>query len=270
MSKNLDEFISYLEKQIGQPYLWGGQHTKLTPENYISVIEDRETDGSYDDGTSYVDAVIEFCEEKFDEGKTVLFAYDCSGLGAYWLQNVKQIIPHDANANSQMYMCSQLDTPEPPEKGWWVFRTDSNGKAVHVGYMVDNTHLIEAKGRKYGVVKTEWKEGDWDCWGIPKVFKNDILRDPETHPEDYAVVIPLPDPEPKKKVVKVIKGSVNVRASDERNDKGKLIGKILFVAHKGKKFDLIDVAPSGWYHIETYKGPAYITNRNDLTRIVEK
>lgn len=262
----LNDFIEYLKEQIGQPYLWGGQHTKLTPENYISVIEDRETDGSYDDGTSYVDAVIEFCEEKFDEGKPVLFAYDCSGLGAYWLQNVKRIIPHDANANSLMHMCSQLNTPEPPEKGWWVFRTDSNGKAVHVGYMVDNTHLIEAKGRKYGVVETEWKDGDWDCWGIPLMFKREILD----NPVGPVVEIPLPDPEPKKKVVKVIRGSVNVRASDERNDKGKLVGKILFVAHKGKKFDLIDVAPSGWYHIETYKGPAYITNRNDLTRIVEK
>ena len=33
----LNDFIEYLKEQLGQPYLWGGQHTKLTPENYISV-----------------------------------------------------------------------------------------------------------------------------------------------------------------------------------------------------------------------------------------
>lgn len=30
----LSDFIDYLEKQVGQPYLWGGQHTKLTPCTY--------------------------------------------------------------------------------------------------------------------------------------------------------------------------------------------------------------------------------------------
>lgn len=29
----LKEFNDYLTDQIGQPYVWGGQHTKLTPEN---------------------------------------------------------------------------------------------------------------------------------------------------------------------------------------------------------------------------------------------
>ena len=29
----LKEFNDYLTDQIGQPYLRGGQHTKLTPEN---------------------------------------------------------------------------------------------------------------------------------------------------------------------------------------------------------------------------------------------
>ena len=29
----LAKFNDYLTDQIGQPYVWGGQHTKLTPEN---------------------------------------------------------------------------------------------------------------------------------------------------------------------------------------------------------------------------------------------
>ena len=38
----LTEFILYLIQQIGMPYLWGGEHTKLTPENYKSVIARKE------------------------------------------------------------------------------------------------------------------------------------------------------------------------------------------------------------------------------------
>ena len=38
----VDEFIAYLKEQVGQPYVWGGQHTRLTPENYVEVIEKRE------------------------------------------------------------------------------------------------------------------------------------------------------------------------------------------------------------------------------------
>ena len=39
----LTEFILYLNKQLRQPYLWGGQHTKLTPLNYKAVIARKET-----------------------------------------------------------------------------------------------------------------------------------------------------------------------------------------------------------------------------------
>lgn len=40
----LSEFDAYLNAQVGQPYLWGAQHTKLTPENYIAVITKKESD----------------------------------------------------------------------------------------------------------------------------------------------------------------------------------------------------------------------------------
>ena len=38
----VDTFIDYLVAQIGQPYVWGGQHTKLTPSTYSSVIDKKE------------------------------------------------------------------------------------------------------------------------------------------------------------------------------------------------------------------------------------
>lgn len=256
----LSDFIEYLKEQVGQPYLWGGQHTKLTPSNYISVINRKESGrGAYKDGTTYAEASIEFCKKKFDKGATVLYGFDCSGLGCYWLYNLMHLYKCDVNANTMMGRCVELDTPEPPERGWWVFRLDGK-RATHIGYMIDNEYLIEAKGRKYGVVVTKWREKDWDCWGIPRVFEDEIRippdqdADPQQNQEGDSIN--------QNRVVKVVGRSVNVRTADSKK------GRILFTSHAGDKFTLIGIAPSGWYNIETKKGPAYITNLERYTTLI--
>ena len=228
--KLYEEFTVYLTEQLGQPYLWSGQHTKLTPENYISVIDKKETN------KEYAEAAKEFCKKKFDEGYTVLYAYDCSGLGVYWLYNLKKLYKGDCSANTMMSRCELTD--EQPKCGYWVFRTDSKGKATHVGYMVSDTELIEAKGRKYGVVRTAFKAKDWNKWGIPLVFKDEL----EPHP------IP---PEPSKQVVRFL-GSVRLRKEPTT------YGKHIATAHKGDTLPLlsrgyIDSRGSEWYAVE-YKG----------------
>lgn len=247
----LNEFIAYLKEQIGQPYVWGGQHTELTPDNYISVITKKET------SEKYRELAIEYCESLWEDGWEVAYAYDCSGLGMYFLQNLKHIYSKDMSANSMMGCCEIRE--DAPKCGWWVFRCDSSGKATHIGYMVDDEHLIEAKGRSYGVVKTDFNSKDWSKWGIPKCFKDEI--DPEPEPPDPPT--PPDPPIPTQQMVYVIGKSVYVRDSDSK------AGKDMFTAHKGNRFHLIDIAPTGWYHIETYKGPGYISNRADLTCLVD-
>lgn len=123
----------------------------------------------------------------------------------------------------------------------------------------------EMVGEKYTDESAYLREGDilvTRTKGHTLVILNDGDKayddDPEPEPE------PEPTPEPpvvRYKVV-VVGGSVNVRDSDSK------AGKVLFVAHKGNRFDMIDFADSGWYHIETYKGPGYISNRPDLTCLV--
>jgi hypothetical protein len=185
---NLSDFITYLNEQIGQPYLWGGQHTKLTPENYKTVIHKVEKDSGGYDGLTYEQAVIEFCEKLFKKGQKVLYAYDCSGLGMYWLQNIKKLYKSDMNANGMMSKC-ELHIDQTPKKGWWVFRlNDKSSRAVHIGYMIDDKYLVEAKGRKYGVVKTKFAKKKWHKWGIPDIFKSQILdSESENHNEDRFV-----------------------------------------------------------------------------------
>lgn len=234
----LSEFILYLIQQIGMPYLWGGQHTKLTPENYIAVIARKESKAEYRI------AATAYCEKMFKQGYKVLYAYDCSGLGVYWITDLKHLWKSDVNANTMMGRCKLVTTP--PKRGYWVFKL-SGKRATHIGYMISNTELIEAKGRAYGVTKTSFRAKDWSCWGIPKIFESEIV-DP-------------PKPVPAGKQVLVVGKSVNVRTSDSKK------GKILFTAHKGDRFDYIDTAPSGWYHIRTAKGEAYITNLERYTKL---
>ena len=170
MEKNVNAFIEYLRAQVGEPYLWGGQHTKLTPENYVSVITRKESDPEHRQDA------IDFCRQKFDAGASVLYGYDCSGLGCYWLYNLAHLYKCDVNANTMMGRCILKDAP--PKRGWWVFRL-SGKRASHIGYMIDDAYLIEAKGRKYGVVKTKFRVKDWACWGIPKVFEEELKPQPE-------------------------------------------------------------------------------------------
>lgn len=255
----LSEFVQYLIDQIGQPYLWGGQHTRLTPDNYEAVIHKREDGrGKYADGTTYADASIAYCKKLFDKGATELFAYDCSGLGMYFLQNLKHVY-NDMTADGMMHKCEGVTKSGEPKRGWWVFRL-SGSRATHIGYMVSDTELIEAKGRKFGVVRSKFKKSDWSQWGIPKCMYDEIVNPPEPEPPTPPEPDP-PEPEPDRKVL-VIGKSVRVRAGDG------IFSKTLFIAHRGDTFCLVDIAPSGWYQIETDAGDAFITNKAKYTKLV--
>lgn len=98
-----------------------------------------------------------------------------------------------------------------------------------------------------------------------------VLNDgPKVNPE------PEPEPPDPEQKVMVVAKSVNVRAKDRK------LSKSLFVAHNAAwykahgmdfgndTFPLIDIAPSGWYHIMTVDGGAYITNKEKYTRLVEE
>lgn len=245
----LSEFIQYLIDQIGQPYLWGGQHTRLTPSNYEEIIHKREDGrGKYADGQTYADASIAYCKKLFDRGATELFAYDCSGLGMYFLADLKHVYT-DTTADGMMHKCTDFSLTEPPKKGWWVFRV-SNGRATHIGYMVDDEHVVQAEGRRFGVTRKLFKAKDWSQWGIPKCFYDEI-------------VIPEPEPPVTKQFVAVIGKSVRVRQGDG------ILSKSLGIVHKGDLLPFVDIAPSGWYQIKYNADMAYITSKPKYTELIE-
>ena len=129
----------------------------------------------------------------------------------------------------------------------------------------------EMVGEEYTDSSKLLKAGDILCTKV-KGHTAIVLNDgPDVDPDPPQPEPPEPPtpPEPTKYIVYVIGRSVNVRETDEMNSAGKPVGKILFAAHKGNKFSLIDISSdTGWYHIQTYKGPAYISNREDLTCLI--
>lgn len=161
----LNEFIEYLESQVGQPYVWGAQHTKLTPSTYVSIVQRREETAKYEK------QALEFCRKKFAAGVSVLYASDCSGLGIAWLCDEKKLYSKDTNANGMMGKCTVVSGK--PKKGYWLFRLDGS-RASHIGYMVSDIEVIHAKGRAYGVVKEKYKSSYWHKVGIPKIFADEI------------------------------------------------------------------------------------------------
>lgn len=250
---NLSDFIIYLNDQIGQPYVWGGQHTKLTPENYVAVITKKEKIETNRENA------IRYCKAKFDEGYTVLYAYDCSGLGVYWLCDLEHVISSDTTANGLMLLCEDADEPHT---GYWTFRIDSNtGRATHIGYMVSEDMVVHAKGRAYGVVREHFKPNGrkyWDKVCKPLCFDFDPQPDP---PQPDPPEPPTPEP---KRYVEVVGKSVRVRASDS------VLGRTQFIAHRGDTFQYLGTAPSGWYQIGTDMDESYITSNAKYTRLVER
>lgn len=245
----LSDFNAYLNDQVGEPYVWGGQHTKLTPDNYVAVITKKESDPNNRENA------IAFCEKKFSDGAEVLYAYDCSGLGMYYLQNVTGVYPHDMSANSMMGECSMI---EKPVNGSWLFRLN-DGRATHIGYMVSDTECIHAAGRKLGVIKVRFDKAYWHRYGKPKCVEVD---EPEP-----------PKPEPTHKYV-VVKGIIKKNGKPQKSVHVRLGNGVMHpsvgIAHSTDRFRLLMQADSNpyWYMIDYNGVPAYITCNERYTETV--
>lgn len=229
----LNEFIDYLEEQVknGSIYVLGaqGQTGSQITESWIKKRE-------HNVKKNYTRA-IEFWNKQIAKGFAKLRAYDCSGLGMYWLQNLKGIFDRDMTAHDMSKQCDKISKSQL-RKGDWVLKKNTVGRVKHIGYVVDNAlNVIEAQGRAYGVVKRPLSAYNWNQFGRPRIFKSEIEIDG----------------------VRVIGKAVNVRDADS------VAGNVLGVVYKGDILPYKGVAPSGWYQVGYGGEDAYISNRADLT-----
>lgn len=190
----LKEFIDYLEEQLRTHgiYVWAAQG-EMKPTITEAWIRKKET------STSNADRAIKFWKKQVAAGYgDVLRAFDCSGLGMYWIQNIKKISSSDRSSDGMMRKCVKI-TKSQLRKGDWVFRIYSSGKAYHIGYVVDDAlNVIEAKGRDDGVCKRSLNASGssyWNAFGRPIWVFPELKDDPD----------PVPDPDGKWVVSRVLK-----------------------------------------------------------------
>lgn len=259
------EFIAYLLEMIAihSIYVWGGQG-QMTPtvcESWIRRCE-QDTGGEKIDGKyrTHADIAVDFFKKQVEAGfGFVLRAFDCSGLVVYWLLKMG-LIDHDMTANGLYGLCKPTTERRA---GYWVFRI-SNGRATHIGVLIDENTVVHAKGRAYGVVKEEYSDSYWHAIGIPKMFD---FSEPTPEPT------PAPDPEPTPAHAKYVRvrgkktRTVHIRTAPNKS------GERIVTAHGGDTFRLLGIAETEphWYNIE-YNGrtDAWITNVSSYTEVVTK
>jgi hypothetical protein len=231
----LNEFIAAAKTEVENHsiYVWGasGQLCADVTENWIRAKEK---------GRQPEAAVKEWETVMNSPYRDVARCFDCSGYVSWCLDQVGAFKGR-TDCDGLFARSTEIYTPED---GCLLFRVNpaKRDDETHVGIYF-NGMQYEARGRKDGVVCLPYNERYWQKLAWFKALKKD---EPEP-------------PKPTGQVVEVVGKSVWVRDSDSTK------GKKLFVAHKGQKFELIDIAPSGWYHILTTYPDAYITNKERYT-----
>ncbi len=163
---NLNEFLAYLNGQVDKGiYVWGaqGQLLKNINETWIRVNETTRANA---------DKAIALWKKRKDLPDAR--AFDCSGLGTYWLYNLKHVLPSDMTAQDIKVICNKINKADL-RAGDFVFKCGITGKANHIGYVVDSAkNVVEAQGRAYGVVKRSLGAGGWNWYGRPRFWGTTI------------------------------------------------------------------------------------------------
>lgn len=233
------EFIQAAQNEVDNHsiYVWGGSG-QLCCEVDEAWIRQKER------GRMPEAAVKEWEDVMSSPYADVARCFDCSGYVSWCLTKCGAFSGR-TDCDGLFARCTEIYTPTD---GMLLFRTNPTNPhdETHVGIYFGGKQY-HAKGRATGVICEPYNERYWQKLAWFKALKPD---EPPTPPEP---------PAPTDKVVKVVGGSVRVR------DKDNVSGKRLFTASKGDTFPLIEVAPSGWYKIETDYPEAYITNKKRYT-----
>ena len=133
------DFISYLYKQLGNIYCWGGNGEDAT-DYAIDVMENNASNKR---------RAKAFLAKQKKAGVKNIKMYDCSGLISRWLQD-HGLAKGKCNCNKLWVMSSRITKTElrPCDL---LFRGSDTDKS-HVGVYMGNGMVVEAKGRDDGVV----------------------------------------------------------------------------------------------------------------------
>lgn len=151
MSKTNIGLVNYCKTQLGLPY-WYGTYGQ-TSSRQLYTAKKKQYPAQYT-----------WAYPKDQLGKRV---HDCVGLikGYLWsdtpTSKPKYNAKQDVSANGMYNACKIKGNIKsiPDEPGVLVFMDG------HVGVYIGNGYVIEARGHKYGVVKTKLAGRGWARWG---------------------------------------------------------------------------------------------------------
>lgn len=148
------DFISYLYKQLGNIYCWGGNGEDAT-EYAIDAMEN---------SSSNKRRAKAFLAKQQKAGVQNIKMYDCSGLISRWLQD-HGMAKSKRNCNHLWTMCTKISKTDLQPCDLLFRGTDSDKN--HVGVYVGNGMVIESKGRDDGVVirPIDISAGYWQYYG---------------------------------------------------------------------------------------------------------
>lgn len=219
----IDEFVAYLYDQVRlhDIYVLGGQGQAVA--DILPRIPEMESDSNTKKILERIKTnIYEFVE--FDMKKSR--AFDCSGLGTeFFIKH--NLISGDTTADGLYKLCDEIPLKAGSLKlGDMVFQEGYKTVKVydaklkkdvtkkvpyqhHVGYVskIEDgtcTKIVEAKGRAYGVVESDFKTSNWDHAGRPKFWN----KEPEVYTLNRELY--FTDPMMKGEDVKKVQERLNV------------------------------------------------------------
>jgi hypothetical protein len=140
MSKTNTGLVEFVKGKLGIPYVYGAKGEVLTKSKYDWLKK------------TYPDMVWDS-----DVKKVGQVCVDCSGLPAWYTGIIKNSTTYKNEAVKRDGVHS-ISTISAAPVGAAVWRQG------HIGVYIGNGYAIEARGSKYGVVKTKVKSRDWTHW----------------------------------------------------------------------------------------------------------
>lgn len=176
----------YAISKLGCAYIYGGYGEKLCRPAFR-----RERANAYpgQKNNIYKNCPVlsgkkDSCEGCKWDGKQ---AYDCAQLTRYACKAAGTELVSGANSQWRKVAWEKKDVigtlPDVP--GVILYHVNASGTMTHTGVYIGGGYAVEARGAKYGVVKTAVKDRSWTHWAaLPGVLTGEeVITPPPDEPE---------------------------------------------------------------------------------------